>query len=263
MKMRAGFVLVLAFVLGCARPSAFPAGRWLDLSHDFSAETIYWPTAKSFELELVSAGRTPDGFYYAANNFCAAEHGGTHVDAPVHFAKDHQTVDQIPVETLIGPAVVIDVVKKASANRDYQITAGDLLAWETRHGKIPDRSILLLHTGQGRSWPDPLKYLGTARRGPEAVTELHFPGLHPDAAHWLVTHRKINAIGLDTPSIDYGQSRLFESHQILFAKNIPAFENVANLEQLPTTGALVVALPMKIKGGSGGPLRIVALVPAR
>jgi kynurenine formamidase len=106
-----------------------------------------------------------------------------------------------------------------------------------------------------------LAYLGTDRRGPEAVAELHFPGLHPDAAGWLVEERSIDAIGIDTPSIDYGQSTVFESHQVLFGANVLAFENVANLEQIPPAGGFVLALPMKIRGGSGGPLRIVAFVP--
>jgi len=250
-----------ALIIGCSQPHPFPAGRWIDLSHDFSAETIYWPTAEPFKLDTVLAQRTSARFYYAANNFRAAEHGGTHLDAPIHFAEGRRTVDQIPLEQLIAPAVVIDVSEKAQADRDYQISVEDFAAWEIRYGPIPDKAIVLLHTGYGKFWPDRLKYLGTEKRGPDAVAELHFPGLHPEAARWLVANRQINAIGLDTPSIDYGQSKLFESHQILFERNIPAFENVAHLEQLPTIGALVVALPMKIKGGSGGPLRIVALMP--
>lgn len=254
-------VFGLMLLLGCARPSPFPAGRWIDLSHDFSAETIYWPTAEPFKLDTVSAQRTPAGYYYAANNFRAAEHGGTHLDAPIHFAEGRQTVDQLPLEQLIAPAVVIDVSEKVQADRDHQISVDDFAAWENQYGNIPDKSIVLLRTGYGKYWPDRFKYLGTAKSGAEGVAELHFPGLHPEAARWLVANRRINAIGLDTPSIDYGQSRLFESHQILFDQNIPAFENVANLELLPAKGAIVVALPMKIKGGSGGPLRIVALVP--
>jgi kynurenine formamidase len=251
----------LMVLLGCAKPSPFPAGRWIDLSHDFSSETIYWPTAEPFKLDTVSAQRTSEGYYYAANNFRAAEHGGTHLDSPIHFAEGRKTVDQIPLEQLIAPAIVIDVSEKAQADRDYQISANDFTAWEAQHGPIPEESIVLLRTGYGKFWPERLKYLGTDKSGAAAVAELHFPGLHPEAARWLIANRQINAIGLDTPSIDYGQSQLFESHQILFDKNIPAFENVANLDQLPTTGALVIALPMKIKGGSGGPLRIVALIP--
>jgi kynurenine formamidase len=156
---------------------------------------------------------------------------------------------------------VVDVSSKALQDADYQITVADLKTWEERHGRIPKAAILLFHTGYSRHWPDATKYLGTAEKGVEAVAQLHFPGLHPDAARWLVTERAIKTVGLDTASIDYGQSTLFESHRILFEKNIPAFENVAALDQLPATGAYVIALPMKIKGGSGGPLRIVAWMP--
>ena len=235
-------------------------GQWIDLSHDFSRETLYWPTANTFQLQSEFAGTTEAGFYYEANRYSASEHGGTHLDAPIHFAEKHWTVDQIPLERLIGPAVVIHVAEKAAHSSDYQVSVDDFLAWEKEHGRLPDGSIVLLNTGFSKFWPDAARYLGTDSRGPEAVAKLHFPGLHPDAARWLVDHRRIHAIGLDTASIDYGQSKLFKSHQILFEKNIPAFENVANLDRLPAKGALVVALPMKIKDGSGGPLRIVAFV---
>jgi Predicted metal-dependent hydrolase len=257
-------VLTLILITGCAhRPTPWPAGQWLDLTHAFSAETIYWPTAEPFRLETVFAGMTKKGFYYAANKFSAAEHGGTHIDAPIHFAAGGQTVDQLPLTQLIGPAVVIDVSQKALSNRDYQVSIPDFIAWEEKHSRIPDNAIVLLHTGYGRFWPDRVQYMGTDQRGEAAVAELHFPGLHPEAARWLTEQRQISAIGLDTPSIDYGQSTLFESHQILFSKNIPAFENVAHIDRLPATSAMVFALPMKIKGGSGGPLRIVAWVPEK
>ena len=130
----------------------------------------------------------------------------------------------------------------------------------TARGALPADAVVLLRTGYGTFYPDAENYFGTSERGPGAVSKLHFPGLAPDAAAWLV-QRKIKAVGLDTPSIDYGQSTTFQVHRRLFASNVPAFENVANLDQLPVTGAFVIALPMKIKGGSGGPLRIVALLP--
>lgn len=263
--MRFLLLLICIFLVGLIacneQQNGLPHGKWVDLSYDFSSESIYWPTAKSFELEIVSAGSTEAGYYYAANNFSAAEHGGTHIDAPVHFAEGKWTSDQIPLEKLIGSAIVVDVSQKALQDRDYLLSSEDFQAWEQKHGQIPDKAIVLLRFGYGQFWPDRMKYLGTDKTGPEAVPELHFPGLHPDAAKWLVDNRNINAIGLDTPSIDYGQSKLFETHRNLYENNIPAFENVANLEQLPETGAYVFALPMKIKGGSGGPLRIVALLP--
>ncbi len=260
---RALAVLILAGGLACSKPAALdipPAGSWVDLSHDFSAETIYWPTARPFALEVVSAGRTPAGYYYAANNFSAAEHGGTHLDAPVHFAEARWTTDQIPIERLVGQAVVLDVQSKADSSADYRVDSAAIARWEQEHGAIRPNSIVLFRTGWARRWPDRAAYLGTLRTGPEAVPELHFPGIDSAAAQRLVD-RKVKAVGIDTPSIDYGQSTSFPTHQVLFASNIPAFENVANLDRLPPRGSFVIALPMKIKGGSGGPLRIVAVVP--
>jgi kynurenine formamidase len=234
-------------------------GRWVDLTYSFSAETIYWPTGEPFELEQVSFGQTEGGYFYASNNFSAAEHGGTHLDAPIHFAEGRQAADEIPLHRLIAPAAVVDV--SAKAGPDYLVEVADFEAWEGSHGRIPDGAIVLLRTGWGARWPDRMSYLGTDRTGPDAVPELHFPGLAPDAAHWLVEQRRIGAIGIDTPSIDYGQSTTFESHVALYAADVPGFENVANVDQLPEWGSYVIALPMKIAGGSGGPLRIVAFIP--
>ena len=240
----------------------WPEHKWIDLTHDFSAETIYWPTEKPFNLEVLSHGIGAGGYFYAANRFSAAEHGGTHIDAPIHFAEGQHSVEQIPLWRLIGPAVLIDVTNGEAANMpvdaDYQISVADFENWEKQYGRLPDNSIILLRTGFGRYWPDKQKYLGTTMRGQAGVAQLHFPGLHPAAARWLVRHRQIASIGIDTPSIDYGQSTQYESHQILFAEQIPVFENLANLEKLPATGLAVIALPMKIRGGSGAPLRIIA-----
>ena len=235
--------------------------RIVDLTYDFSDETIYWVTSKEFELEVVAKGHTEGGYFYAANNFSTAEHGGTHVDAPIHFAEKGESVDKIPLERLVAPAVKVDVSARAMNDPDYLISIEDLTNWEAREGmEIPDGSILLLQTGFGSFYPDKEKYLGTANRGPEAIKDLHFPGLSPEAAEWLVNNRNISAVGLDTPSIDYGQSTDFRSHVILMTDNIPAFENVANLDQLPSKGFQVIALPMKIKDGSGAPLRIIAIL---
>ncbi|MBI4419382.1 MAG: cyclase family protein [Gemmatimonadetes bacterium] len=259
--------LLLLPVLGCqARIDPVAElfrdpSRWVDLSYSFDDKTIYWPTAQPFKLTKVADGMTPGGYYYSAANFSAAEHGGTHLDSPVHFAQGRHTTDQIPLARLIGPAVVIDVRAKAAANRDYRIDAQDLKEYEARQGRIPDGAIVLFRTGWGSRWPDRKAYLGTDATGPKAVPELHFPGIDTTAARWLVTDRRVDAVGIDTPSIDYGQSTTFDVHRILFDANIPAFENVANLERVPQAGAYVVALPMKIAGGTGGPLRIVAAVP--
>ena len=233
----------------------------IDLSHDYSKETIYWVTAQTFDLDTVFAGETENGFYYTANNFSTAEHGGTHIDAPIHFAKGGLTVDELPLSSLIGKGIKIDISEKALQDRDYLISKEDLIQWESDHKKqIPKGSIVLLETGYSKFYPDAVKYMGTDQRGPEAVELLHFPGLSEEAAIWLTKNRHIKAIGIDTPSIDYGQSKLFKSHVVLMSNNIPAFENLTNLNELPPESFEVIALPMKIKGGSGAPLRAVALI---
>ena len=235
--------------------------EWVDLTHEFGPATIYWPTSRPFVLERGFAGRTAAGFYYTANDFSAAEHGGTHLDAPAHFAEGRRTTEAVPLSSLIGPAVVVDVRDSAAANPDYLVSVADLERWESAHGRIPDGAVVLLRTGWASRWPDRVRYLGTTTTGEAATRALHFPGLDPAAAQFLMTHRRIAAAGLDTPSIDAGPSLRFESHVILMAENVPAFENVAALDRLPESGAYVIALPMKIAGGSGGPLRIVAAVP--
>ncbi len=257
-RLIAALPLMLA---ACTYPTdRMTQGRWIDLTHDFSDKTIYWPNADHFKLETVFDGTTDKGYHYSANRYTAAEHGGTHMDAPIHFDAAGETVERIALNQTIGPAIMVDVSGKAKANRDYLIGVADLQAWENTNGRIPDGSIVLLRTGYDRYWPDAEQYLGTAERGTAAIARLHFPGLGPDAAQWLVQQRHIKAVGLDTASIDYGQSTRFECHRIFAHDHIPIFENLKGLDQLPATGSEVVALPMKIEGGSGAPLRAVAVV---
>ena len=264
--MRRIIVLILLniFLISCTqnKSNEFPKGKWIDLSHDFSDETIYWVTAEPFKRTTVAEGKTPGGYYYSAYNFSAAEHGGTHIDAPLHFGEGKRSVDQLELGQLISQAVKIDVSAKATTDRDYLITVDDIKNWESANGKLPEWCVVLFQTGFASKWPDKKSYLGTDQKGDAAVKDLHFPGLHPDTAKWLVENRKINAVGIDTASIDYGQSTTFDSHVALMTNNIPAFENVADLSQIPVKGFQVIALPMKIKGGSGAPLRIVAFVPS-
>jgi kynurenine formamidase len=258
--------LIAGTVLGAiAASGAAPAAAgdaWIDLTHDLSSESVFWPTAAPFQLKTEAEGMTEGGYYYSAYSFSAAEHGGTHIDAPVHFAKGANSVDAIPVDQLIGDAVVIDVSDAVAENRDLQISVADLETWERAHGAIPKGSIVLFRTGFSRYWPDAARYLGTALRGEAGVAALSFPGLGTEAATWLVESGKAKAVGIDTASIDFGKSKNFSTHVALMTHNVPAFENVANLERLPATGVFVVALPVKIRGGSGGPLRIVARIAA-
>jgi kynurenine formamidase len=258
------FFFTVMILAGCAQPDPVQQlmnAKWIDLSHDFDEHTIYWPTNKPFSKDTSFYGFTEKGYFYASFIYTAEEHGGTHFDAPLHFGENGKTVEQITLDQLMGPGVVIDVTEKALADRDYLVSVADLEDWEAKFGKIPDGAIVLLHTGYSRFWPDPLTYTGTTLAGAEAVPFLHFPGISPEAAQWLVDNRKINAIGLDTPSIDYGQSSEFLAHRILCAASLTIYENLTNLDQMPPSGSYVIALPMKIKGGSGAPLRIIALLP--
>ncbi|MGZ5477155.1 MAG: cyclase family protein [Thermoanaerobaculia bacterium] len=251
------FVLLAA---GCATaPINLKNADIVDLTFAFDANTLYWPSSPSgFELKRLAYGPTPAGYFYSSNAFCAPEHGGTHIDAPIHFAAGGKSVDQIPAQQLIAPAVVIDVTRQAAADPDYRVTLADVQSWESRNGAIPKGAIVFLRTGWGLRYGNRKAYFGDDRPG--ATDKLHFPSYGADAAKLLLA-RRVGALGVDTASIDYGQSRDFIVHQIANGAGTPGLENIANLERVPERGAWVVALPMKIAGGSGGPLRIVALVP--
>lgn len=241
------------------RPATINASKVVDLSYAFGPDTIYWPTAESFTLTPVAFGHTALGYWYAANNVCMAEHGGTHMDAPIHFAEGGRTADAVPLESGIGPVAVIDVRVQATADRDYRLTVEDIKSWEQRNGHLPAGAIVVMWSGWGKFWPHKLQYLGTDQKGD--VAHLHFPGFSKGAAEFLVKERDIAAIGIDTASIDYGQSTDFPVHQVINGAGKPAFENLANVDRLPAAGATLMALPIKITGGSGAPARIVAIVP--
>lgn len=243
------------------REQTFIDSNWVDLSYSFDSATLYWPNNLiGFEHKTDAKGFTPGGFYYSSYSILTPEHGGTHLDAPVHFAEKGLSLDELPLENLTGNAIVIDVSSNALKNRDYQITIADIEKWELMYGEIKPNTIILFKTGYGEFYPDREKYFGTAKKGLEAIPELHFPGIHPETTQFLVEKRNVKALGIDTPSIDFGQSKDFKTHQILLGANRPAFENVASLNRLPPQGLYVVALPMKIGQGSGGPLRIIAQV---
>lgn len=234
--------------------------KLVDLTYSYNDQTIYWPTSPTtFKLQRLSYGHTETGFFYSANSFSTPEHGGTHIDAPIHFDIDGQTVDQIPLAQLFVPGVVIDVTVKTKNNRDYRLTHEDVLAFEKEHGEILAGTAVLLRTGWGRYWPDKTNYLGDDTPGD--ASHLSFPAFGESAARLLIEERNVALIGLDTASIDYGQSEDFIVHRIAAKHNVPGIENIANMEMLPDTGFMLVALPVKIEGGSGGPVRVIALVP--
>jgi kynurenine formamidase len=234
--------------------------RIVDLSHSYGPGTLYWPTSKTkFALTPEADGPTPGGWFYASNSLSTPEHGGTHLDAPRHFSEKGRTTDQIPLDQLVAPAVVIDVTKEAAANRDYRLTREAVLAFEKANGPIARGTAVLLRTRWSRHWPNARAYLGDDTPGD--ASKLSFPSYGVEAARLLVEERGVAALGIDTASIDYGRSTDFQVHRVAAARNVPGFENLTNLDQLPLRGALVIALPMKIEGGSGGPLRAIALVP--
>jgi kynurenine formamidase len=255
-RMSVAGLLVAAMVVACAPASS---GRLVDLTHAFDRDTVYWPNNRPFQWDQTDWGMTPGGYWYASANFAASEHGGTHMDAPIHFGQGRRTVDQIPVEQLTGTAVVVDVRSQCAQQPDYELSVEDLLAWESRHGRIPDSAIVLMLSGWGSRWPDRQRYLGSPT--PDDPRTLHFPGFSKDAAEFLVSTRAVRGIGIDTASIDPGRSRDFPVHQIIGRADVYGLENVAELEHLPPRGATIWALPIKIKGGTGGPVRIVAIIP--
>jgi kynurenine formamidase len=253
-------LLLCAAHPAAAQPIDLSTQRMVDLTHPLNAQTLYWPTSPTtFQLERLSYGPTEGGWFYSSNAFCSPEHGGTHLDAPIHFSENGISAEAIPLENLIAPVVVIDVSAQAAADADYRLTRQDVLDWEARYGRIEPGTIVLLRTGWSARWPNRLAYLGDDTPGD--ASRLHFPSYGEDAARLLVEERGAVAIGVDVASIDYGQSRDFMVHRIAAARQVPGLENLTNLDQLPPRGATLIALPARIEGGSGGPLRAIALVP--
>jgi kynurenine formamidase len=249
--------LLLYSTSACAQMTV-DESKLVDLTHAFDDRTIHWPTAKPFEWRKESWAKTPAGYWYASASFMSSEHLGTHIDSPIHFAEAQATTERIPLRQLVGPAVVMDIAQKCAANRDYELSPADIAAWEKANGKIPTGAIVLVRTGWSQFWPDRARYMGTAAEGD--VAHLHFPGISENAAKVLV-ERRVDGVGIDTASLDHGPSKDFRTHRVLSAAGIYGLENVANLDKVPIVRATVIALPMKIRNGTGGPVRIIGLLP--
>jgi kynurenine formamidase len=251
----AGMALVCAAATSAA---GIDESKLVDLTHTFDEDTIHWPTAKPFQWQKDGWAKAEGGYWYASGSFAASEHLGTHIDSPIHFAEGQATTDALSLRQLTGPAVVIDISRSAAANRDYELSTADVLAWEKTNGRIVAGAIVLVRTGWAAVWPDRERYMGTTSAGD--VQNLHFPGISPEAAKLLVD-RRVDGVGIDTASLDHGPSKAFETHRILNAAGIYGLENVAAMGKLPAKGAIVLALPMKIRNGTGGPVRVVAILP--
>ena len=245
---------VTAQILDLAR------ARVVDLTHAFDDTTLYWPTSPSaFRMERLAWGQTPGGYFYTAFALCTPEHGGTHLDAPLHFAEGAVSTAELPLNQLIAPAVVIDVTRQAAADRSYRVVPEDVALFEREHGRIGPGTAVLIRTGWSRFWPDRKVYFGSDTPGD--ASNLRFPGIGAEAMRLIVEERRAALVGIDTASIDYGPSSDFIAHRIGAARGVPNLENLTSLAELPHRGAVLIALPMKIAGGSGGPVRVVALVP--
>ncbi|MGE0180733.1 MAG: cyclase family protein [Parvularculaceae bacterium] len=230
----------------------------VDLSHGYGPDTVYWPTeTEGFQRRTLIEGELADGQFVSAFAFSTPEHAGTHMDAPYHFNRDGAKADAVPIERLIAPAVVIDITGKAAAETDYALTVADIAAHEASYGKIAPGSIILLRTGWSARWAEG----AGAYLGGDDPADLHFPSFGAEAARFLIEECGAAALGVDAASTDIGPATDFPVHRLLGAANVPGFENLGDLGPLPATGAYLIALPMKIEGGSGGPLRAVALVP--
>jgi kynurenine formamidase len=227
--------------------------RMLDLSYAINDKLVPWPgDEKWFEAE-VNASVEKNGYF--TRSFWMLEHYGTHLDAPAHFPPGKATVDQIPVKQLFGPAVVLDVRAKGAKDADYQLPAARVEGWERRHGRIPAGAIALLRTGWASRWPDAQKY-----RNQDAQGRMHFPGFSAEAAKLLI-ERKVSGLGCDTMSVDYGASEVFAVHRVVLGSGLYHLENLADMSALPESGAFLVVAPIKLEGGSGGPVRVFALLP--
>jgi len=228
-------------------------GRVLDLSYAVSDALPQWPgDAKSFEART-DCKIDEDGFF--TRSFWMREHYGTHLDAPAHFVAGGTTAEQIPPERLFGPAVVLDVQDAAASDPDYELAAGRVTAWETEHGRVPRGAIVLLRTGWAARWPDANRY-----RNQDAAGTMHFPGFGADAVRILL-ERKVSGIGCDTMSVDPGRSREYLVHRLALGAGLYQIENLADLSALPESGTFLVVAPIKLKGGSGAPCRVFALLP--
>jgi kynurenine formamidase len=256
------------FIIGCALAIAVflfaqhrnaasnpaPFTHVIDLTHSISEQTPNWEGTAESPFHAKQLGDIDKNGYFS-REITLPEHFGTHIDAPAHFMKGAWTVDQIPPERLVAPLIVLDVAGKCASNPDYQITVDDVAEWERANGQIPPGAVVIARTGWSSRWNSMKEY-----RNADAKDVRHFPGYLPDTARFLVESRKIYGLGIDTMSVDYGPSTDFPVHQYTSKHDVYHLENVGDLSRVPLTGAMLVVGAAKLKGGSGGPVRLLALV---
>ena len=226
----------------------------VDLTHTISEKSPNWEGTQKSPFEAKALGTfQKDGYF--TRTISLPEHFSTHIDAPAHFSANGWTVDQIPPDHLIGPLVVLDITKQVAKNPEYLVSVEDIAAWEQANGHIPPGAIVLARTGWSSSWHSMEQY-----RNADAKGVMHFPGFSTDAVKFIVEGRQISGIGIDTLSVDPGASSDYPVHHYGAAHNIYNLENVGYLDEVPPRGAIAVVAPAKLEGGSGGPVRILALI---
>jgi len=239
----------------CSELAGIPSGRTrvIDMTYAINGHSPAWPGDKHPFTAVVVATPAKQGYF--ARKFTMLEHYETHMDAPAHFPPGKETLDQIPIQKFFGPGVVIDVRDKVAKDADYRLSVADIQAWEARYGRIPPGAIVMLRTGWSSRWPNEKLY-----RNMDAKKVMHFPGYSVPAAKFLIA-RHVSGLCIDTLSIDYGPSVHFPVHHTTLPAGLFHIENIANLDKLPPTGAFIIAAPIKLEGGSGGPVRVFAILP--
>jgi kynurenine formamidase len=227
--------------------------RVIDLSYAINDKLVPWPGDEKWFEAKMNATVEKNGYF--TRSFWMLEHYGTHLDAPAHFPPGTATVDQIPATKFFGPAVVLDVRAEAAKDADYRLPATKIEDWERAHGRVPRGAIVLLRTGWAARWPDVQRYRNQDHQG-----KMHFPGFSAEAAKALV-ERGVSGLGCDTFSVDYGASEDFSVHHVVLGAGLYQLENLSDLSEVPETGAFLVVAPIKLEGGSGGPVRVFALLP--
>ncbi|HYL64513.1 MAG TPA: cyclase family protein [Candidatus Methylomirabilis sp.] len=226
--------------------------RVLDLAYAINDKLVPWPGDERWFEAQINASVEKNGYF--TRSFWMLEHYGTHLDAPVHFPPGKTPVDRMPARQFFGPAVVMDVRDEGAANPDYQLPAAGVLEWEKQHGRIPEGAIVLLRTGWASKWPDRARYCNQ-----DASGRMHFPGFSVGAVQELIK-RSISGLGCDTMSVDFGASEDFAVHRLALGAGLYHLENLTDLSELPEHGAFLVVAPIKLEGGSGGPVRVFALL---
>jgi kynurenine formamidase len=244
-----------AAALAAAFPTAAaavrpPKKRFADLTHLFREGFPVFVVGQEPERETIADYATA-GFY--AQRWTFGEHSGTHMDAPGHFDEGGRLSPEITPQELILPIVVVDISARAAEDADTMLLLDDLVRFERRHGRIPKGALVAMNSGWAAKVGDPLEFKGGA-----SFPNYHFPGFSLEAAMWLVQERSVTAIGVDTLSLDPGNSSTFPVHVNYLATDRYGLENLANLDQIPPRGALAYVGLIPWEEGSGGPCRVIA-----